>query len=149
MDRYWCNNRCLTRLNNRNDATIYRDKIEESFKGKLGDNNLLLNINLVDTATHQQLSTDMMQSLQLCYVFPPIFFLVAILIVLTTISQIILKERKEIGTLKAIGASNRSIFTYYMSLTGVISLFGVALGLVVGPFLIPTILNFKYKMLTN
>lgn len=150
VEHYWCNNRYLTRLNNRNDANIYRNKIEDNFKSKpAGKNNLLFNVSLEDSTSHQQLNTEMMQSLQLCYVFPPIFFLVAVLIVLTTISQIILKERKEIGTLKAIGASNRSIFSYYMALSGIISLIGVAIGLVVGPLLIPIILNIKYTMLYN
>lgn len=151
MGYYWGNNRCVSRLNNRNEATIYRDKIDNAFEHKKdgGKYNILFNVQLSDTVTHQQLITDMMQSVQLCYVFPPVFFLVAILIVLTTISQIILKERKEIGTLKAIGASNRSILTYYMGLTGIISLVGVAIGLIAGPLLLPTILDAKYKMLYN
>lgn len=148
MNRYWCNNRCVTRLNDRNDASKYRDKINTAFKDKT-NNNLLLNVQLTDTLSHQQLNTDMIQSVQLCYVFPPLFFLVAILIVLTTISQIILKERKEIGTLKAIGASNRSIYSYYIILACIVSLIGVAIGLVAGPLLLPMILNVKYKMLYN
>lgn len=149
IDKYWNNNRCITRLNNRSQADTYRDKIASAFINKSSKNNLLFNVSLEDTVANQQLATDTMQSIQLCCVFPPIFFLVAVLIVLTTISQIILKERKEIGTLKAIGASNRSILTYYMGLTGVISLVGVALGLIAGPLLMPLVLNIKYKMLYN
>lgn len=147
----WANNRAVTRLNNRNEAEIYRDKINDAFHNRKdgGKYNILFNVQLNDSVTSQQLNTDMMQSIQLCYVFPPLFLLVGVLIVLTTISQIILKERKEIGTLKAIGASNRSILTYYMGLTGVISLIGIIVGLVVGPLLLPTILDAKYKMLYN
>lgn len=147
MDRYWCNNRCVTRLNKRSEAKTYRDKITDAFTNRLSRNNLILNTQLSDTSVYQQLQTDSMQSLQLCFAFPVVFFLVSILIVLTTISQIILKERKEIGTLKAIGSSNRSIFVYYCALAGIVSLFGTALGLIAGPLLLPTLLDLKYAML--
>ena len=148
-NQYWCNNRYLTRLNHRNEANKYRNKIDETFTEESKSDKILFNVKLTDSTLYQQLNTEALQSKQLCYVFPPLFFLVAVLIVLTTISQIILKERKEIGTLKAIGVSNRSILSYYMSLTGVISLIGVALGLVIGPLLLPKVLNLKFEMLYN
>lgn len=72
-------------------------------------------------------------------VFPVFFFLIGILITFTTITRMIEEDRKEIGTLKALGYRNREIaqkYLLYAVLTGVI---GTILGIIVGTKAIPTI----------
>ena len=76
-----------------------------------------------------------------------IFFLVAILVVLTTITQLIVKDRIQIGTLKALGISKSRIIIHYMILSLLIVLCGVIFGVVVGPLLLPYIMNIKYNIL--
>jgi putative ABC transport system permease protein len=49
------------------------------------------------------MANDVKQARQFTFVFPFVFFFVALLVILTTISQIILKERTQIGTMKALG----------------------------------------------
>ena len=55
-------------------------------------------------------------------------FFVGVLVILTTTSQIILKERTQIGTMKAIGLSNHEIYAHYIALT--LSIVGI--GIVIG-----------------
>ena len=93
------------------------------------------------------ISNDIVQSRQLTYCFPLIFFLVAILVVLTTISQLILKERTQIGTFKSLGISKNTILFYYIAMMSGIALIGTILGLIIGPLLLPGILNLKYSIL--
>ncbi len=146
IEENWQNNRVLTRLKNRNDATIYREKINNKISINDG---VLFNTCLQDSLINQFLSNDLNQSLKMCYVFPPFFLLVGVLIVLTTISQVILKERKEIGTLKAFGASTKSILFYYALLTSFVSFIGIALGIILGPVILPIILDTRYSILYN
>lgn len=75
-------------------------------------------------------------------VFPLIFFLVAALVSLTTMTRMVQENRTEIGTFKALGYSTESIVAHYFiysllaSLTG--SIFGVAIGFRLFP---PLIMN--------
>lgn len=93
------------------------------------------------------IENDIVQARQLSYVFPSIFFVVAILVVLTTITQIILKERQQIGTMKALGIPNYRIVMHYMFLTILVCAIGAILGIIIGPLLIPSIMNQKYNIL--
>lgn len=93
------------------------------------------------------IENDIVQARQLSYVFPSIFFVVAILVVLTTITQIILKERQQIGTMKALGIPNYRIVTHYMFLTILVCAIGAILGIIIGPLLIPFVMNQKYNIL--
>lgn len=93
------------------------------------------------------MDTDVKGARQLTFVFPFVFFLVALLVILTTISQMILKERTQIGTMKALGLSKKEIYYHYISLTS--TLVGVAslLGCVAGPLIIPFVMAQKYDIL--
>lgn len=62
------------------------------------------------------LNQDVTQAGKLPYVFPIIFFLVSALIILTTITQIIIKQRSQIGCLKAIGVPRKNIYIHYMGI---------------------------------
>lgn len=73
-------------------------------------------------------------------VFPVVFFLIAALTMLTTMTRMTTNQRIQIGTLKALGFSHSKILRHYVSYGIWIGLFGGLLGLVIGPLLIPPIL---------
>jgi ABC-type antimicrobial peptide transport system permease subunit len=91
--------------------------------------------------------TDVRESQQLTFVFPFVFFFVALLVILTTISQLILKERTQIGTMKALGLSKGQIYYHYVSLTLTLVGIGTLIGAILGPIIIPFIMGQKYDIL--
>ena len=137
-------NQYLLRLNNKKKINNCLNDIQNYFNS----NDRLYSLsNLDNQAFNLIIRSDIDQARQLTLVFPVFFFFVAILVILTTISELIIKERLEIGTLKAIGVKQSTIFKYYMAL--MLSLVGIGLiiGVVVGPLLIPGIMNIKYSIL--
>lgn len=80
-------------------------------------------------------------------VFPVFFFLVAALVVLTTMTRMIEEERGQIGIMKALGYSPMAIMSKYIIYAGVSSLFGSAFGLAVGLYVFPAIIWNAYKIM--
>lgn len=80
-------------------------------------------------------------------VFPAIFFLVAALISLTTMTRMVEEERTQIGTLKALGYSKKSIAMKYILYALSATLGGSLFGATVGLKVLPTIIITAYKML--
>jgi putative ABC transport system permease protein len=122
------------------------DGINNYFNSK-SDSNLVLAQRKENLTAYKGLQQDIDQALQLTFVFPVIFFLVSLLVILTTISQIIIRERTQIGSLKAIGVSKGQIYAHYMSYGFFLTLLGTVLGFFVGPLFIPDVMNIKYKIL--
>ncbi len=139
-------NQYIIKLNDSSLADSISDQIEEYFYAK-EDTNLLLVTTLDNQSFNMVVQNDITQAEQLAYIFPIVFFLVAILVVLTTISQIIIKDRITIGTMKALGLTNRQIIIHYMSLATLIVFTGIIIGLILGPLIIPYIMNQKYAIL--
>lgn len=82
-------------------------------------------------------------------VFPLIFFLVAALVCLTTMTRMVEEKRTEIGTLKALGYSNLRISGKYLGYAFFSSLVGSILGLVLGQKLLPVVIIDAYGILYN
>ncbi len=80
-------------------------------------------------------------------VFPVIFFLVAALISLTTMTRMVEEERTNIGTLKALGYSKVSIAMKYLVYAFLATLGGSIFGAAVGLKVLPTVIINAYKML--
>ena len=76
----------------------------------------------------------------LAAVFPLIFFLVAALVSLTTMTRIVEEQRTTIGGLKAMGFSRGSIAIKYVGYGFLSSVIGAVLGLAVGLTLLPWII---------
>lgn len=70
-------------------------------------------------------------------IFPVIFFLVAALVCLTTMSRMVEEERTQMGTMKAIGYSSIAIATKYILYALFASVVGSALGIVIGVYALP------------
>ena len=76
----------------------------------------------------------------LAAVFPLIFFLVAALVSLTTMTRMVEEQRTTIGGLKAMGISRGSIAIKYVGYGFLSSVIGAVLGLAVGLTLLPWII---------
>ncbi|WP_407432558.1 FtsX-like permease family protein [Methanobrevibacter sp.] len=70
-------------------------------------------------------------------IFPVVFIIVTLLILLTTMTRIIAHQRMQIGILKASGFKNSTIILHYVSYGFWLVLFGSILGLFLGPKMIP------------
>lgn len=80
-------------------------------------------------------------------VFPAIFFLVAALVSLTTMTRMVEDERTLIGTMKALGYGKWSIASKYILYALSASLLGSLLGVFTGSRLLPWVIMTAYGML--
>lgn len=79
-------------------------------------------------------------------IFPIIFFLVAALVSLTTMTRMIEEQRVQIGTLKALGYSKGQISLKYILYALSASLIGAVAGVLIGERLIPSMVVDTYKV---
>ncbi len=79
-------------------------------------------------------------------VFPIIFFLVAALVSLTTMTRMVEEERTQIGTLKALGYGRRSILSKYIVYALISTLIGAILGAAAGEALLPGLILRTYRI---
>ena len=83
----------------------------------------------------------------LASVFPVIFFLVAALVCLTTMTRMVEEQRVQIGALKALGYSRLSISRKYIGYGLLPSLTGGVFGLVIGYILFPKMIFTAYQIM--
>ncbi|WP_461880804.1 FtsX-like permease family protein [Fusicatenibacter sp.] len=79
--------------------------------------------------------------------FPVIFFLVAALVSLTTMTRMIEEQRQQIGTLKALGYSDGIIAFRYFAYAMLSTVSGALAGVVVGEKILPWVIMNAYGML--
>ncbi len=78
-------------------------------------------------------------------VFPMIFFFVAALVSLTTMTRMVEEERMQIGTLKALGYSKGAIASKYLLYSATASVVGSVIGVFVGELSIPPLIITAYR----
>lgn len=79
--------------------------------------------------------------------FPIVFFSVAILIALTTITRMVEEERMLIGTYKALGFKNHEIMKKYLLYAGSACLIGGVIGDIGGFILLPKFVFYVFQLL--
>ena len=79
-------------------------------------------------------------------VFPVIFFLVAALVSLTTMTRMVEEERVQIGTLKALGYSKSSIAAKYVMYAFLATMLGGTIGALIGQIIFPAVIMNAYKI---
>ena len=80
-------------------------------------------------------------------VFPVLFFLVAALISLTTMTRMVEEERVQTGTLKALGYGKKDIAAKYMKYALYATLGGGVTGILIGEKILPYIIIYAYGMM--
>ncbi|MBO4737260.1 MAG: ABC transporter permease, partial [Bacilli bacterium] len=143
---YLSPNQYLITLNDGVDPSLVKGKISDYFKAKKANNLLSVN-DRSDMPFVITVTNDVAQARNFTFLFPFVFFFVAVLVILTTTSQIILKERMQIGTMKALGLKKGEIMSLYVSITLALVGIGTLIGEIVGPILIPWIMDKKYAII--
>jgi len=87
---------------------------------------------------------DTLRLARLGYVFPLVFFAVAALVSLTTMSRMVEDQRTQIGILKALGYQPIAIIVKYALYAFLASILGAALGVVLGYQLFPRVITEAY-----
>lgn len=139
-------NQYLVKFTNYARSHEIEEQINDYFSAK-HRNNVALVANRETMPFFATVNNDAKQAISFTYVFPFVFFFVGILVILTTISQLVVKERTQIGTMKALGLSNLAIYGYYIFLTLFLVGIGTLIGEIVGPVLIPWIMGQKYAII--
>ncbi len=80
-------------------------------------------------------------------VFPVFFFLVAVLVCMTTMNRMIEEQRTQIGVLKALGYSNAAIMGKYMVYSGSAAIAGCIFGFAVGTYVFPKVIWYTYGLM--
>lgn len=80
-------------------------------------------------------------------VFPIVFFIVATLISLTSMTRMVEEQRTQIGTLKALGYNKFQIASKYVIYSSLACIIGGILGMCVGFMLLPKIIWKMYEMM--
>lgn len=113
---------CITTEDNINEKVL-KDEINAIFQ-----NRIVSIINLKDNTQAYNLK-ELVDGIEvILYAFPIIFFLIATLIMFSTMSRLIENSRTSIGTLKALGYSDKTILLYYTMDAVIIVILGYILG---------------------
>ena len=129
------------------EKTVPYNVLNVKFEGTAENFNELLSYHLdgyyssfVERSQHSsvnQFSEEINQHKMMGDIFPVVFILIAMLILLTTMTRIITHQRTQIGILKASGFKNHSIILHYISYGFWLVLIGSLLGLILGPMILP------------
>ena len=97
--------------------------------------------------SYVEFSSDAERMGNLADVFPLIFFLVAALSSLTSMTRMVEDHRAEIGTMKALGFSTLSISVKYIGYALAASLVGGGAGLLIGCTALPSLIDYEWGIL--
>ncbi len=100
-----------------------------------------------DNPGHTSYETDSQIIDKVGSVFPVFFFLVAMLVCLTTMTRMVEEERTQIGTMKALGYGKGTIMAKFIIYSVVASLSGAVFGIAVCYVLFPQIIFAAYGMM--
>ncbi|MBQ0036559.1 MAG: FtsX-like permease family protein [Firmicutes bacterium] len=81
------------------------------------------------------------------YALPTLFYLVAALVCMTTMTRLIDEQRGQIGIFRALGFSKRQIIGKYVTYVILATFIGCSIGVIVGQFLFPTVIYNTWRLL--
>ena len=102
---------------------------------------------LYENGGFKSLKDDLVKMKIMGRIFPVMFFVVAALVTITTITRMIEEDRKNIGTLKSLGYSKTKITARYVIYSLLATIVGLLLGTALGATLIIQILFLAYGSL--
>ena len=103
----------------------------------------------LDDITYREYIEDAQSVANLSKVFPIVFFIVATMISLISMSRLVEDERNEIGTMKSLGFSNNKIMIKYINFAFIATILGGILGCIIGSYVLPSMIFGIYKILFN
>ena len=109
------------------------DSVKEKIKDKLDIDAI---VDIKDSLSYKAYQSEIDQGKSFIGIFSGLFIFIAVLSVITSMSRTVKKERKEIGTLKALGFSDIKILKHYLSFGFYISIVAIILGIILGYFIL-------------
>lgn len=106
------------------------EEAQKRCREKLGGDFLFLEKENI--GSYAQAASEVEEGKVMASVLPVLFLLVAVLTMVTTLHRLTLKEKLQIGTLKALGFKDRQILLHYSSFAFLTALIGFALGSLLG-----------------
>lgn len=94
-----------------------------------------------------QYSQDVERINNIAKLFPLVFFVVAILICLTTMTRMVEEERTQLGTLKSLGYNNFHIVRKYVIYATLATIIGALIGVCIGFVVIPKVIFSMYSLM--
>ena len=116
------------------------DKKEELNKFKY----VIATTPLYESSGFKALKEDIAKMSLMGKIFPVVFFIVATLVTITTITRMIEEDRKNIGVFKALGYRKEIIVRRYLIYSLLAGLIGVLLGTIIGSLVILDVLYVSY-----
>lgn len=103
--------------------------------------------NRTDMSSYNDFINDAQSIKNLSKIFPTVFYIIAILISLISMSRMVEDDRMQIGTLKSLGFSNKHILFKYIIYSGIATILGGIIGSLLGFFLLPNFIWSIYKII--
>ena len=123
------------------------EKIQEYYQNSESE---LISLKTKDEVSSFQIVENEIQISQLMlWSFPLLFITVVILIVVSTISDLVAKERHNIGLLKSLGIKNREILSNYCGYGVFMCFVGAVLGVLISPLIVPNMTFETYDIIFN
>ena len=155
----------LDRYNDIKDVTYIDSTVKDTMKDELDNAKVKIDdlkkeldeldkvewyvLDLSSNAGYYSYDADTERIANIAKVFPMVFFVVAILICLTTMTRMVEEERIQIGTLKSLGYDDVSISFKYVLYAMLATVIGSLVGVVIGFNIIPNIIFNMYKIMYN
>ena len=155
----------LNRYNDIKDVTYIDSTVKDTMKDELDSAKVKIDnlkkeldeldkvewyvLDLNSNAGYYSYDADTERIANIAKVFPMVFFVVAILICLTTMTRMVEEERIQIGTLKSLGYDDVSISFKYVLYAMLATVIGSLVGVVIGFNIIPNIIFNMYKIMYN
>lgn len=118
---------------------------EEELKEAL-DSNYAAMVDKNSISGIARLDSELSQHESFSYLFVIIFAGIAILVIATSVSRLVERQRTQIGTMNALGMKRYKVIFHYISNSFFVSLMGTAVGILVGSFVLsPVMVNLFAK----
>ena len=117
------------------------DKIEFEKKAFEALGNSYIVLSKDEVVSYSEVQGEINEGRTMACLIPSLFFLIALLTLITTMSRLVSNEKMQIGILKALGFKDRKIIRHYVSYSGFIGICGSVVGIGFGYLLCWYIMN--------
>lgn len=121
------------------DGTTKDDDALDAVAAAVGESKIIRTVKQADIYSNDAFRSDVGQFELFAYIFPVIFFIISAVVIYVSQRRNVLRDRRQIGILKAMGLSDRQIIGHYSVYALMIALggigAGVALAAAIGPWI--------------